>query len=125
MAPLSDKDLEIEIATMLRVGVVLSALLVGAGGVLYLRGKGMIIPDYAHFHATATPLRSVGGVLRGVAGFDPASIIQLGILALIATPVARVVLSATGFVRQRDWLYVSISVAVLLILFYSLVAGAR
>jgi uncharacterized membrane protein len=124
MAEFTDKKMEIEIGQMLRIGVSLSAAVVLAGGVLYLRSASMA-PDYAHFHATAVPLRTIAGVLRGVARFDAASVIQLGILLLIATPVARVMLCVAGFARQRNRLYVCVSAAVLAILTYSLVAGGR
>ena len=61
----------------------------------------------------------------GVARFDAASVIQLGILLLIATPVVRVVFCVVGFARQRDRLYVAVSSLVLAILIYSLMSGAE
>jgi len=124
MAEFTDKEMEIEIGQMLRIGVSLSALVVFAGGILYLR-SATGAPDYAHFHATAEHLRTIAGVLHGVARFDAASMIQLGILLLIATPVVRVILCVVGFARQRDRLYVGVSALVLAILTYSLLAGAR
>jgi uncharacterized membrane protein len=42
--------------------------------------------------------------------------IQLGVLLLIATPVARVAFSVVGFFRQRDWLYTVIATVVLILL---------
>jgi uncharacterized membrane protein len=124
MARFTDKEMEIEIGTMLRVGVTLSAMVVLLGGVLYLRHASGAVLDYAHFHATADPLRSIAGVARGVARLDPESIIQLGILLLVATPIVRVVFCVVGFARQRDAAYVGISIVVFLVLMYSLVAGA-
>jgi len=47
-------------------------------------------------------------------------IIQLGLLLLIATPVARVAFSVVAFAAERDWLYVAITLIVLAILIYSL-----
>jgi len=124
MAAFSDKEMEIEIGLMLRIGVSLSAAVVFVGAVLYLR-SGQGTPDYQHFHAMTDSLRTVAGVLHGVSRFDAASMIQLGILLLIATPVARVAFCVVGFARQRDRLYVCVSGLVLLILSYSLVAGRR
>ena len=46
--------------------------------------------------------------------------IQLGLLILIATPVARVAFSAFGFAVERDYLYVGITLFVLAVLLYSL-----
>lgn len=55
---------------------------------------------------------------------DPAALIQLGVLLLIATPVARVVFAVVGFALERDRLYVAVSVAVLAILAASLLYSA-
>ncbi|AXC10448.1 hypothetical protein ACPOL_1097 [Acidisarcina polymorpha] len=117
--PFTDKEMEVQIGHMLRIGVTLAAVVVGAGGVLYLRSE-TAAPDFVHFHATADHLRTVSGVLHGVQRLDPASIIQLGVLLLVATPVVRVMLCVIGFARQRDRLYVGVSALVLLILTYSL-----
>jgi uncharacterized membrane protein len=65
----------------------------------------------------------VGGVLSGVARGESISIIQLGVLLLIATPITRVLISVFGFARERDWMYVACSLIVLLLLSYSLVHG--
>jgi uncharacterized membrane protein len=46
--------------------------------------------------------------------------IQLGVLLLIATPVARVAFSVVGFIRERDWLCSAIATAVLILLMTAL-----
>jgi len=120
----TDRQMEIEIGRMLRIGVSASAFVVLAGGILYLRNSGAP-QSYEHFHAAADPLRTLASVLRGAARRDAASVIQLGILLLIATPVVRVAFCVVGFARQRDRLYVGISALVLAILTYSLAAGGR
>ena len=125
MKPLTDQEMEIEIGAMLRFGVTLAAVVVLVGAILYLRNAPAATADYAHFHAMPQRLRTVAGVLRGVSHLDSTSVIQLGILVLIATPVARVAFCVWGFARQRDRMYVRISSLVLLILIYSLVAGGR
>jgi uncharacterized membrane protein len=51
---------------------------------------------------------------------DAQSIIQLGLLLLIATPIARVILAAVGFLLERDRLYFWVSLIVLAVLLYSL-----
>jgi uncharacterized membrane protein len=53
---------------------------------------------------------------------DPAAIIQLGILILIATPVARVAFSVFAFAEERDWMYVVVTLIVLALLLFSLSA---
>jgi len=121
----TDQDLDRSVAGMLRFGVTLSALVVFLGGVLYLRHPWLQTPNYTHFHAVDPGLRSVAGIVRGAADLAPASIMQLGLLLLIATPVARVLYCILGFARQRDRLYVLISTTVLVILLYSLSKGGR
>ena len=46
--------------------------------------------------------------------------VQLGLLLLIATPIARVVLAAVGFAFERDRMYVVVSLIVLAVLLFSL-----
>lgn len=50
-------------------------------------------------------------------------IIQLGLLALIATPIARVAFGAFGFARERERMYVTVALIVLAVLLYSLTVG--
>jgi uncharacterized membrane protein len=49
--------------------------------------------------------------------------IQLGLLLLIATPIARVVFSVAGFILERDRLYVTFTLIVLAVLLYSLLGS--
>jgi uncharacterized membrane protein len=125
LAQLTDKALETSIARMLVCGVILSSIAVFTGGMLYLKNAKMQIADYKHFHAAAPSLRTVGGVLQGVLSLNAESIIQLGLLLLIATPVMRVIFCMVGFSRQPDKLYAAVSFVVLAILIYSLARGAQ
>ena len=67
------------------------------------------MPDYRVFKSEPQALRHVGGVMRGVAAGDSAAIIQLAVLLLIATPVARVVFALIAFGIERDKLYIAVS----------------
>ena len=118
---LTDKELESSIANMLRFGVTVSAILVFFGGVLYLLRESQTLPDYRHFAGKGISLNSIPGVLSGAMHLDANSVILLGLLLLIATPIVRVAFCIVGFARQRDLLYVAISIAVFVILIYSLV----
>jgi uncharacterized membrane protein len=112
----SDQDLDISVAVVLRIGVTLSAAVVLLGGVLLGKHLFGAVPDYTHFQPGDPGLRSVMGIVQGAVNFTPKSVIQLGLLVLIATPVARVILCIVGFARQRNVLYVAVSTIVLLIL---------
>jgi len=116
----NDKRIETWVGVMLRTGVMLAAAVVLAGGVLYLVQNRGPRPDYEHFHGEPAHLMSLSGIEHGVATGDARSIIMLGLLLLIATPVARVVMCVVGFLFERDKLYVAVSSLVLVILLYSL-----
>jgi uncharacterized membrane protein len=59
--------------------------------------------------------------VREAAALHSRGMIQLGLLLLVLTPVARVVLSAAGFLLERDWMYLAITLIVMAVLFYSLI----
>jgi uncharacterized membrane protein len=65
----------------------------------------------------------VGGIVRGVRALHEAAVVQLGLLLLIATPVARVAFSLVAFILQRDRVYVVVTMIVLGLLVFSLVGG--
>jgi uncharacterized membrane protein len=46
--------------------------------------------------------------------------VQLGVILLIATPVARVALTLVAFAVQRDRIYVALTAVVLIVLLYGL-----
>ena len=50
----------------------------------------------------------------------PEAVILIGLLLLIATPVARVIFSLVAFALEKDRVYVAITAAVLTILLYSI-----
>lgn len=116
----TDDEVERALGLLLRAGVLLAALIVGLGGLFYLRRYGAQAPSYGQFHAEPEDLRRVGGVLRAVADGRGRGFIQFGLLVLIATPVARVVASLVAFALQRDWMYVAITAIVLALLALSL-----
>ena len=120
----TDERMEVLIGTLLRAGVILAALVVGAGGVLYLIRHGMEHADFAAFHGEPPQYRSLGGILQSLLAGHARAVIQLGLLLLIATPVARVAFSVAGFAFERDRVYVGITLFVLAVLLYSLAGGA-
>lgn len=115
-----DVQVEITVGTLLRWGVTISAAVVLAAGIWYLVEFGSRPRDYRHFHSEAQDLRTVSGVLNGSIHLSCVHVIQLGLLLLIATPVVRVAFTVFAFVRERDWTFVWITLAVLAILMFSL-----
>jgi len=116
----SDERIENIIGALLRAGVILSASIVLGGGVWYLVLFGSHRPAYGKFHGEPEALRRISGIVRGAMALDARSWIQLGLLVMIATPVARVLFSIAAFAAQRDRTYVVITLIVAAILLFSL-----
>jgi uncharacterized membrane protein len=116
----NDFRIEIIVGTLLRTGVIIAASVVLFGAVLYLTRHGHEIPNYASFHGEPESLKSPVEIFQGVTHMSARAIIQLGLLLLIATPVARVLFSAIAFALERDPMYVVITLIVLAILLFSL-----
>src|SRR5439155_4880710 len=86
-------------------------------------GHAMQAYDYRVFRGEPVDLRTLEGIVRGALGLDGRDVVQLGVVLLLATPIARVALSAFAFARQRDVTYVLVTSVVLLLLLASLLAG--
>src|SRR5262249_7850027 len=110
---------ELIISGVLRGGVLLSAAIITLGVVLLF---AHILVGHGAPVAYQIP-RTAGSVLRGVLHGDPVSVIALGLLVLLATPVVRVGVSLVTFALEGDRLYTAITALVLLILLLSFLAG--
>jgi len=117
---MDDRRLELIIGNLLRAGVLLAAAVVLIGGVLYLAGHNGDRIGYRQFSPGGPAIQSVAGILQSASHLDSEGLIQLGLLLLIATPVARVALAVVGFTLERDRLYAVVSLIVLAILTFSL-----
>ncbi len=119
----TDQRVETIVANLLRAGVWLAASVVALGGIIFLVRHGREMPQYARFVGEPSEYCTVSGIIRGAATFHGRNIIQLGLLLLIATPVARVAFSVVAFALERDRLYVVITLIVLAVLLFSLAGG--
>jgi uncharacterized membrane protein len=116
----NDQKIENIIGILLRVGVSVSAALVFGAGIAYLWQNHAVRVSYQQFHGETAALTSVRGVIRDAASLDPLALMQLGLLILIATPVARVLFAAFAFALEHDWLYVVVSLIVFSVLLATL-----
>jgi uncharacterized membrane protein len=119
----TDQRIEDIIGNLLRAGVLSSALVVLIGAVVYLIRHGGGHADYRVFNGEPAELRSLSGIFHQAFGFHGRGIIQLGLLLLIATPVARVAFAVWGFWEEHDRMYVGFTLIVLVILLYSLIGS--
>ena len=120
----TDHTLELLVGKLLRAGVLVAAAAAMLGALVYLAQDGSATVDYRTFRGEPQMLRSVSGTVAGVLKGDTRALMQLGVLLLIATPIARVALSLVGFAKEGDRRYVAITALVLALLLFSLV-GTR
>ena len=111
------------VGNLLRVGVSLSGAIVLTGGLVYLVRHGSEMPAYHVFRGEPADLRTLRGIVQDACSLGGRGIIQLGLLLLIATPIARVAYLVYAFARQGDRLYGLIALIVLLLLTCGLASG--
>jgi uncharacterized membrane protein len=109
-------DLNDAIGKVLRYGVVLSSMVVATGLVLMLSAPPPGTPATLQATLAANfgrPTLSPSALLAGISQGNAVGVLQLGMLILIATPITRVVASVFLFLRERDVLYVGVTLLVL------------
>jgi uncharacterized membrane protein len=117
---MTDARMDRMIGVLLRAGVLIAAGTTLAGGIWHFIQHGPAVPNFEVFHGEPAGLRNLTGVLGGIAAGRSEALIQLGLLMLIATPIARVALSVAAFAAERDRTYVIITLIVLTVLLASL-----
>jgi len=116
----TEERLQSMVSLVLRVGVNLAAAIVLLGGLVFLYRHGHEVPHYGVFRGEPSDLRTIGGIAHDAWAVSGRGLIQLGLLVLVATPVARVALSLVVFAVQRDRTYVVVTLVVLALLILSL-----
>jgi uncharacterized membrane protein len=117
------ESMNLVIGKVLRYGVILSGaiILLGTIGLAATSGlsdtAGVLTynSNVPHDNLDVSP----AAMLRGLVTFSAFSWIELGVIVLIATPVARVMISVLLFAAEKDKLYVLITAVVLALLLFS------
>ncbi|HSY52680.1 MAG TPA: DUF1634 domain-containing protein [Thermoanaerobaculia bacterium] len=116
------------VSTLLRTGVLLSITIVAAGMVItFLHHPDYVSSRSALARLTAPGTHSpstIGEVIAGVRRGSGQAFVMAGLLVLIATPVARVLISIVSFAVERDRLYVAITAVVFVVLMISFAVGS-
>lgn len=108
-------QLEHAVHRTLLAGLVVSALLLAAGlAIMLVQGHAQ-----ASGHVTFVKLVQKAG------HFDGQAVTTLGLLALMITPILRVLVLLVGWTVQRSWRFAGVALAVLVLLCISLALGAR
>ncbi len=113
------------LGVVLRLGVVTSGVIIAIGTGLFLAShSSQDTSAFLSYNPSMIPhgnfpvdLASIGS---GILSLNASSIIQLGFLVLLATPVTRVAFSLFLFAAERDKMFVYLTGAVLAILLFSM-----
>lgn len=119
----TDHEIDQVIGRLLQVGVLIATIVVLIGTVRLLAAHGGDTVDHRVFLGAAPELRSLGSIFRGALAGRADAITQLGLVLLIATPIARVALTLGAFIVQRDRLYIGLTSVVLVLLLWGLLSG--
>lgn len=117
---LGDKDVQVILGTLLRVGVLISTSIVLIGGIVFMSTHTNQLVSFENFKPEEAKFSSIADIFIGLRTFDGLAIIQFGVLLLIFTPIARVVFSIFSFLMEKDYMYVGIGLIVLCIIITSL-----
>lgn len=115
-----NKDVQLILGTLLRVGVLLSSAVILFGGIVFIFSQANEVVSFAEFKPEKTNFSTISNILEGLKTFDGLAIIQFGVLLLIFTPIARVVFSIFSFLIEKDYMYVLIGAIVLCVIITSL-----
>ena len=118
-----DKNIENIMGNLLRAGVIIAAAIVLSGGVYYIYRNGSLPPHFAIFKGEPAKLRHLTGIFQQAFALHHEGIMQLGIVLLIATPIARVFFSVIAFILEKDFMYTVFTLIVFSILAFSLFGG--
>jgi uncharacterized membrane protein len=119
------ETMNVVIGRLLRYGVMISAVVVIIGVARLVVGSGYSdTSGLLVYNPNAIPHGnfdvSLGGFFHGLSVLDPYSLIELGVLLLIATPVSRVLVSVFLFSAEGDRKYVAVTAVVLTLLLFSM-----
>jgi uncharacterized membrane protein len=117
-------DINSIVGSVLRYGVLISAIIMATGVLMILLGLNtpqlpasltqLVTQNYGR------PTLDGRVLIEGVIALKPLFILQLGLLTLLATPIIRVGASILLFVAEKDKIYVAVTVFVLAVLLFSI-----
>lgn len=108
------------IGNLLRFGLLISAAIVLIGAAIFLARHGGEKASYGIFRGAPRNYREIKSILAETVRFHGRGFIMVGLILLIATPVARVAFSVLAFLRKRDYVFSAVTIFVLSILLFSI-----
>lgn len=117
---MTDKEkmlaIELRIGKILRFGTLFATLVMIIGLLLFL------ISGHSGYTGTAYP-HNFGTIIAGLGHFKAFAWLMTGLFLLILTPVLRVLASIFAFIKEKDRMYVIITLIVLVILIIAILLG--
>ena len=101
----SDQQVERLVGRLLQIGSLASAVVVAAGGVIYLAQRGGTLADFHAFRGEPERLRHIAAIAVEAVHLHARGMIQFGLVLLVFTPICRVALTAAIFLFQRDYVF--------------------
>lgn len=121
--PFTDLDLNRSVGNLLRLGVILSVT-TSLIGFIKLFTEGFKMPrKYNLLNMGDSSEKVWGSFWDSLCKGEGMAIIQLGILLLILTPLVRIIFALIGYLKEKDYTYVVISLIVLTIMLVSFLTG--
>lgn len=111
---------EIALSYILRGGLFFSIAMVLYGGIFFFSSDAHKTFEFSTFTPPSKEQMLLTTLFKGAMNHDPNSLIQIGLLILITTPLLRVISCWIMFLYEKDYLYVILASIVLTILGYSL-----
>lgn len=117
----ADFNLNRSVGNLLRLGVIFSVV-TSVLGFVKLFFEGFEMPkDYALLEVPEGTIWQ--SFFASLSKFEGTGIIQLGILLLILTPLVRIIFALVGYIKEKDYTYVTVSAIVLGIMLVSFLMG--
>lgn len=119
--------MELVVSSVLQIGVILSSAIILTGIVLFFvhgHQNNSLNDTFHRFTAANYSFpHSLSSLKISIRQGDGAGFIELGVLALILTPILRVASSILLFLRNRDRPMMTVTLIVLLVLIGSFILG--
>lgn len=113
--------LEAAIGRFMAISVYLAAAILLLGAILLFVQKGTQLVNFATYHNEPIVLDSMVNIFYRALHFSALSIIEIGIIILVAAQIMRVALTTWLFLRLKDYWFVIFSAIILLLLLSSII----
>jgi uncharacterized membrane protein len=116
--PTSPADRAASAARALAAERLIGRLLIGVTYVsvgLLVIGVALMVADSISPTSGGPPL-DLATLGSQLVALEPAAFLWLGMLAVVAAPIGRVIVAAVAYAREADWLMLGISIAILVVI---------